>query len=180
MLRVEEMTGRRVDVVMMVQGDEPLVDPRSLDECLQVMLAEWSAPVVNLMTQIQDEQDFENPNVVKVVVGINNRALYFSREPIPSRWHGLQPGAPLLKQLGLIAFRRDYLKDFSALPPGPLEAIESVDMLRVLEHGQSVRMVMTRHASIGVDTPDDLDRATSLMQADPLVGQYFSGVVRAR
>ena len=170
-LKVEEATGQRVDVVMMVQGDEPMLQPTMLNQAVAPLLADPKLNVANLMAPITTTEDFENPNVVKLVVDQNQRALYFSREPIPSRKKTKMP-VPMFKQLGLIAFRRDYLLRYSTLTPTPLEIIESVDMLRVLEHGDQIQMVLTEDVSLGVDTPEDLSRVQSLMSDDPLVLKY--------
>ena len=170
-LKIEEATGQKVDVVMMVQGDEPMLQPAMLDQAVAPLLADPTLNISNLMTPIVTTADFENPNVVKVVTDIHHRALYFSREAIPSRKKTRSP-VPMFKQLGLIAFRRDYLLRYSALTPTPLEIIESVDMLRVLEHGDQIQMVLTEDVSVGVDTPEDLARVQSLMSDDPLVLKY--------
>ncbi|HEV8661320.1 MAG TPA: 3-deoxy-manno-octulosonate cytidylyltransferase, partial [Thermoanaerobaculia bacterium] len=138
---IQRDTGRKFEVVMMVQGDEPLVSPQSLDQCVDAMLRS-DVPVVNLIATIETEEDFASHNVVKTVIDQNCEALYFSREPIPSRWKGRVRGK-MLKQLGLIAFKTDYLLRFNSLPQTPLEQIESVDMLRVLEHGDRIRTVLT-------------------------------------
>lgn len=177
--RIEAETGRAVDAVMMIQGDEPLLDPSVLDRCIEEVERHPEAPVVNLMENIPDDRDFESQNVVKVVLRPDGSVLYFSREPIPSR--RLARGAvPRIKQLGLIAFRREFLRTYAALAPTDLEKIESVDMLRVLEHGYTIRAVLVEARSIGVDTPADLDRAAELMAADTLFPQYRQTAVTTR
>jgi 3-deoxy-manno-octulosonate cytidylyltransferase (CMP-KDO synthetase) len=160
-LKIEASTGQRVDIVMLIQGDEPMLQPEMLDQAIAPLLVDSTPAISNLMAAAGDS-DCINPNVVKVVTDVNNNALYFSREPIPSSKMTAGPVAGL-KQLGLIAFRRDYLLKYIELPPTPLEVVESVDMLRVLEHGDQVRMVLTDKASIGVDTPEDLARVADLM-----------------
>ena len=171
--KIESETGKRVDIVMMIQGDEPLVDPEVLGRAVDVLRADSNLGVVNLMTAMQSERDFEDENAVKVVVGRDGNALYFSREPIPSRKKA-SSSVPMLKQLGLIAFRRDALIAFSRLAPAPLEEIESVDMLRFLEHGLPIRMVLTERESLAVDTPSDLQRVQAVMNSDQLVQSYLN------
>ncbi len=169
--KIEASTGQHVDIVMMIQGDEPMLLPEMLDQAVAPLVAEPELPIANLIAPIATSQDFESPNVVKVVTDAAMNAMYLSREPIPSRKKTKRP-VPMFKQLGLIAFRRDYLLRFYSLTPTPLEIIESVDMLRVLEHGDRLRMVVTKDVSVGVDTLEDLARVEQLMAADPLIPRY--------
>jgi len=171
MLKVESKTGRKVDVVVMVQGDEPMVTPEMIEQAVSPMLKDSSVQVVNLMARMRTAQEFEDSNEVKVVVDLNGRALYFSREPIPSRRKGVLE-VPMLKQVCIIPFRRDYLLEFNSLPVTPLERIESVDMMRVIEHGGQVHMVMTEVETLSVDTPEDLERVVDLMQEDAFIKEY--------
>jgi 3-deoxy-manno-octulosonate cytidylyltransferase (CMP-KDO synthetase) len=172
MLKVEFETGRRVDIVVMVQGDEPMVRPEMIEAAINPLLQDPSVQVVNLMAHMKNSHEFEDPNEVKVVVDLYGRALYFSREPIPSRRKGIQD-VPMLKQVCVIPFRRDYLLKFNSLPETPLEKIESVDMMRVIEHGDHVQMVLTGVATLSVDTPEDLERVVDLMVEDRLVNSYI-------
>jgi len=171
MLKVEEETGKRVDIVVMVQGDEPMVTPGMMEQAIAPMLKDSSINVVNLMARIKTVEEFEDPNEVKVVVGLDGNALYFSREPIPSRKKGVT-NVPMLKQVCIIPFRRDYLLKFNSMPETPLERIESVDMMRILENGEQVRMVMTDAETLSVDTPEDLRKVVKLMDGDELMYQY--------
>lgn len=171
MLKVESETGEKVEIVVMVQGDEPMVTPEMIEKAVTPMLEAPTIKVVNLMARMKTVEEFEDPNEVKVVVDLNGRALYFSREPIPSRRKGVQ-NVPMLKQVCIIPFRRDYLLEFNRLPETPLEKIESVDMMRVIEHGEHVNMVLTKAETLSVDTPEDLERAVDLMDGDPLMNLY--------
>ncbi|MBW1676566.1 MAG: 3-deoxy-manno-octulosonate cytidylyltransferase [Deltaproteobacteria bacterium] len=171
MLKAESEKGRRVDIVVMVQGDEPMVTPEMIEQAVMPMSKDPSIQVVNLMARMKTVSEFEDPNEVKVVAGLDGCALYFSREPIPSRRKGVTD-VPMLKQVCVIPFRRDYLIKFNALPQTPLEKIESVDMMRIIEHGEHVHMVMTDCETVSVDTPDDLERAARLMVNDPLMISY--------
>ncbi len=122
-------------------------------------------------------KEFEDPNAVKVVVDPQSNAIYFSREPIPSRKKGIED-VPMLKQVCIIPFRRDYLLKFNAIVSTPLEQIESVDMMRIIENGEVVRMVMIDDDTYSVDTQDDLERVESMMEKDQLMAQYKQGVVK--
>ena len=174
MLIVEKETGKRIDIVVMVQGDEPLVTPSMIEMSIEPLLKEKDLQVVNLMGDLKSDAEFKDPNEVKVVVDRNNNALYFSREPIPSqkKWDS---DIPMYKQVCIIPFRRDYLLKFNALPETALERIESVDMLRILEHGEKVRMVKIDEINKSVDTPEDLIEVEKLMAKDPLVKTYYKG-----
>lgn len=167
MLGIEARTGKRADIVVMVQGDEPMVTPEMIEAAVAPMLADSSINVVNLMADLETEEEFEDPNEVKVVTNLKGDALYFSREPIPSRRKGT-PHVPMKKQVCIIPFRRDYLLKFNAMAETPLEIIESVDMMRILEHGENVRMIPTATSTLSVDTQADLDRVRIMMQNDAL------------
>lgn len=157
-----------VDVVMMIQGDEPMIHPDMLDEALAPLRREAEVQVVNLMAPLGADA-VADPNEIKVVVDRRGDALYFSRGPLP--WHkdGL---VETMKQVCVIPFRRRFLAQFAALAPTPLERAESIDMLRALEHGYPVRMARTAHVTCSVDTPDDLARVANMMRDDPLLSRY--------
>jgi len=175
MLEVESATGIKVDIVVMVQGDEPMVAPEIIEAAVKPMLGDPSIQVVNLMARIKTGEEFEDPNEVKVVVDLYGRALYFSREPVPSRRKGVKD-VPMLKQVCIIPFRRDYLLEFNDLPETPLEKIESVDMMRVIEHGEHVHMVMTDAETLSVDTTKDLEKVIDLMKTDTLIKEYKAAI----
>jgi len=120
------------------------------------------------MAPIRTVKAHEDPNEIKVVVDNDNYALYFSREPIPSRKKSAVE-IPMLKQVCIIPFRRDFLIEFSQLEPTLLEKVESIDMLRILEHGHKVKMVLTESETYSVDTPEDLRFVEEQMKNDPLV-----------
>ena len=171
LLKIEEMTGKRADIVVMVQGDEPMVRPEMIDAAVRPLLDDPAVNVTNLMAEMETVAEFEDPNEVKVVVDRANDALYFSREPIPSRKKGSDK-VPMRKQVCIIPFRRDYLLRFNEMEESPLEISESVDMLRILEHGEKVRMVPTAARTWSVDTPEDLARVARLMDGDDLMAAY--------
>jgi 3-deoxy-manno-octulosonate cytidylyltransferase (CMP-KDO synthetase) len=164
LLKLEQEYGVRYDIVVMVQGDEPMTHPDMVAEAVQPMLDDPSIQVVNLLGTISDIAEFEDRNCIKVVCDQNLNALYFSREPIPTRCK--TDSVPMGKQVCIIPFRRDYLLKYTSLAPTPLEIAESVDMMRVLEHGDRVRMVPTKHSTCAVDTPSDLVRVEALMRGN--------------
>ncbi len=171
MINIENKTGIKTDVVVMVQGDEPMTTPQMISQSLEPLLSDKSVNVVNLMSPINNISEFEDPNEVKVVVDAEKNALYFSREPIPSRKKGSET-VPMLKQVCIIPFRRDYLLKFNNLEETPLEIIESVDMMRIIEHGEKVKMVMTDAISFSVDTEDDRVKTEEAMKDDVLIAEY--------
>lgn len=159
-----EVISTHADVVLDIQGDEPLIEPRAIAALCEAMEQHPTAPCVNLANVIAREEDFRNPNQVKVVCGRHGNALYMSRQPIPTA--GAWGAIRVLRQLGMVAFRREFLAMFWRLAPTPLEQAESVDMLRAIEHGYPVRMVVTPYESFGVDTPEDLRLAEALLAAE--------------
>ena len=173
MQKIETETGKKTDIVVMIQGDEPMICPSMIDDAIRPMQNDPEIRVVNLMSRLDTREEHEDPNEVKVVVDQKDFALYFSREPIPSRKKGALQ-VPMLKQVCIIPFKRDFLLQFNNLIPTPLEIIESVDMLRVLEHGYKVKMVMSDHRTYSVDTPEDLEYVNKCMENDALIGQYRS------
>ena len=168
---IEKQTGSRVDVVVMVQGDEPLIPPETISETLQCF-NDSTVEISNVMCRFRTREAFEDKNNVKIVVNQNNNALYFSREPIPSPWKGWEH-MPCYMQTGIIAFRRDTLLNFNAMDETSLEKVESIDMNRVLETGGSIRMVPTDVITIGVDTGEELKAAEALLANDPVMKSYL-------
>ncbi|MDR0827539.1 MAG: 3-deoxy-manno-octulosonate cytidylyltransferase [Desulfovibrio sp.] len=171
LLKIEKELGITADIVVMVQGDEPMVTPGMIDASLVPLFEDLDLQVVNLMADLADGEEFEDPSEVKVVTDLRGNALYFSREPVPSRKKGAS-SVPMRKQVCIIPFRRDFLLKFNAMPESPLEIIESVDMLRILENGGTVRMAMISERTLSVDTPEDLRRVRELMLKDELRRLY--------
>lgn len=161
------------DVIVNVQGDEPLVRPDMFGTLLAPLFHDSEIVCTNLMAEIRSDTELNSTNVVKTVVDCKGNALYYSREPIPSVRKAGSLVARRYKQLGIIAFRREFLTTFASLDPTPLEAIESVDMLRAIEHGYVIRMVFSPYEVVGVDTPADLEQARKLMAQDDLLPTYF-------
>ena len=160
------------DVVVLVQGDEPMTVPGMIDAAVAPFATDPAVQCVNLAKRIESESDFDDPNTIKVVLDRNNDALFMSRQPIPTRPKGDFAAIVAYKQVCIIPFRREALDRYASLPPTPLEIAESIDMMRFIEHGIPVRMVETVFDSQAVDTPQDLERVEALMRDDPLVATY--------
>ena len=150
------------DVIVNVQGDEPLVDPRAIGAAVAPS-ADSSLGVVTLYRRITNPADLTNPNIVKVVLDRGGFALYFSRAPIPYARDPRGGWPPLYKHIGLYAYRRSTLLVLAALEPTPLERAESLEQLRALEHGIRIKAVETTHDTIHVDTPEDLQDVRRLI-----------------
>lgn len=171
MLKIEQALGHEIDIVVMVQGDEPMVTPQMISESLRPFYTDDSVNVVNLMAHMDSVAEFEDSNEVKVVVNNSNEAIYFSREPIPSRKKGSSE-VLMLKQVCIIPFKRGYLLKFNDMAETELERIESVDMMRIIENGDKVNMVMTQAKSLSVDTEADRQKAEQMMIGDELRSHY--------
>lgn len=138
--------------VVNVQGDEPLIDPDLVDALATSLLNDAGLAMATAACPIASEQDFHDANVVKVVLAQNGDALYFSRSPIPFPRNPLQ--SPALRHLGIYAYRRDFLENYVRWSPTPLEKAESLEQLRALENGARIRVILTEHDGVGVDTPE--------------------------
>ena len=160
------------DIVINVQGDEPLVMPRMVEDATRPFTRNPELKAVNLVSRITDMEEFNDPNAPKVVTNFSGDILYISREPIPSIKKAASRNFIKLKQLGIIAFRSDFLQLFTTLEPTFLEEIESVDMMRAVEHGYRVRAVEVEGEMIGVDVPGDIERVERIMLSDPLFKIY--------
>lgn len=174
MLYIEKKTKKKADIVVMIQGDEPMITPAMIEAAVKPLLKDKTILVSNLMAQLRTKEEQADPNEVKVVIDRKQNALYFSREPIPS-WKKGAKSVPMLKQVCIIPFQRDFLLKFNKLETTELEKIESVDMLRVLEHGYEVKMIHTPIVTYSVDTRGDLDHVEGLMKNDPLINWYKTG-----
>lgn len=170
LLKIEEINNIEYDIIVMIQGDEPLVDPEMMNIAINPLLSGQNQ-VSNLMKALHTQEDVDNPNHVKVVVDVFGNALYMSREPIPSN-KKYKGRIDAYRQLGLIAFTRNALLKFVALTPSSLEIIESVDMNRFLENKIPIRMVETKFEADSVDTLEDLVRVEKKMLSDELFKKY--------
>ena len=160
------------DIIVMVQGDEPMLTPEMIDSAVASIACDSSIACVNLAARVSTRAEYLDPNTIKVVMDRNGDALYFSRWPIPRIEFDEASPPAVYKQVCVIPFRREFLLEFARLPPTPLEQLESIDMLRALEHRRRVRMVETTISTHAVDTPEDLVYVEQLMSNDPLVAEY--------
>ena len=160
-----------IDIVVMIQGDEPMIPPEAISSLVNVFI-DQEVNVVNLLSRIQDKASFVDKNNVKAVISETKKVLYFSREPIPSMWTDEVNRKPLL-QTGVIGFRRDALHDFNLRPETYLEIIESIDMNRLLEANEKIQGVVIESATLGVDTREELKIAEELLRQDDLLKMYI-------
>ena len=173
MLKIEKNNPEdKCDIMVLVQGDEPLTHPNMIDEAVNPMLEDKSIKITNLAGEITSQFDYENPNEVKAVMDKNWNAMYFSREPIPSK-KKYDGDIPMYKQVPIIPFTRDFLLEYNEMEPTPLEIIESVDMLRVLENGIDIKMIPTKYKVKAVDVPADIDVVLEMLKNDKLKSRYL-------
>lgn len=160
----EAIANLEVEIVVNVQGDEPFIDTEPLVKLIDVFRKDTAAQVdlASLMREIKEEEDITNPNNVKVVTDQNGFALYFSRSVIPYP-REKNVGVRYMQHIGIYAFRKQALLDFYNLPMKSLEASEKLEQLRYLEFGKRIKMVETTHVGIGIDTPEDLERARLML-----------------
>lgn len=171
----EAVAGTDADLIVMVQGDEPMTHPEMIDSAVRPFQSDPQLGCVNLVKAIDNMADFLDSNTIKVVMNQKGDAIYMSRQPIPTAPQppGMGFSHPsAYKQVCIIPFRRETLADFARLPSTPLERLESVDMLRLLEHGYRIKMVETPFSTQAVDTRGDLEKVARLMSADPLLTSY--------
>ena len=158
---LEKENGICYDIVVMVQGDEPMTCAEMIEESAGPILNEPGVVVTNLLGKIETAEEFEDRNCIKVVCDLSSNALYFSREPIPTR--SRSANIVMGKQVCVISFTRDFLLEYITLPPTPLEIAESVDMMRVLENGYKVKMVPTNYQSFSIDVDADKKRVEAYL-----------------
>jgi 3-deoxy-manno-octulosonate cytidylyltransferase (CMP-KDO synthetase) len=165
--RVAEVaSAETAELIVNVQGDEPLIDPAAIDAAVLPLVEEPAIPMGTLKKRIEDPGEIDDPNVVKVVTDRFENAIYFSRSTIPyqrDKTTGKRQDAHY-KHIGLYVYRRDFLLRYPGLPVGPLEKAERLEQLRALENGHKIRVVETEYESIGVDAPEDLERVTKLFE----------------
>lgn len=172
LLKIEEELGIKIDIVVMIQGDEPMLTPEMITAAVNPLIDDNSINITNLMSEIKTKEEHEDPAEVKVVVDKNSNALYFSREPIPSRKKGSSE-IPMLKQVCIIPFRKDFLLEYNNMSQTPLEIIESIDMNRLLENGIKIKMVLIKDETYSVDTIEDLKRVNEKMKSDIYITKYL-------
>lgn len=161
----EAIENLEVDVVVNIQGDEPLIDKDSLETIIDLFRkdADKKIDLASIMREIKNQEDIDNPNNVKVIVDKFGYALYFSRSVIPYK-RDLHTHVRYFQHIGVYAFRKEALMAFYNLEVSPLEAAEKLEQLRYLENGHRIRMVETTHIGLGIDTPEDLEKARKILK----------------
>ena len=174
--RVAEVaSAENCDIVVNIQGDEPLIDPGAIDAAILPMVHDSELQMATLKKRIEDASEVTNPNVVKVVTDRAGDAIYFSRCPIPYLRDEASATGSWFKHIGLYVYRREFLLAYPDLPVGPLERAERLEQLRALENGYHIRVVETEYESLGVDTPEDLEKVTLLFEASTKIGVRENG-----
>jgi len=158
------------EIVVNIQGDEPLIDPAAIDAAILPLVHDPDLVMGTLKKRIENPREITDPNVVKVVTNAAGDAIYFSRCPIPFERESAG-STPYFKHIGLYVYQREFLLGYSGLPLGPLEGAERLEQLRALENGFRIRVVETEYESLGVDTPEDLARVSRLFDATILQGK---------
>ncbi len=166
--RIAEAVGElKVDVIVNIQGDEPLISPDVIDMLADSLIKDEEAPMATVARRITNPAVLDNPNVVKVVINRKKEALYFSRFSIPfNREKKDFSDAVYYQHLGLYAYRRDFLMKFDQLPKSSLEETEKLEQLRVLEAGYRIKIVETDYETVGVDTPEDLTKVIQMIPGE--------------
>ena len=159
----EIASAENAEVVVNIQGDEPLIDPAAIDAAILPVAHDPDIVMATLKKKIENLSEVTNPNVVKVVTDHAGDAIYFSRCPIPFNRDGAG-GTTYYRHIGLYIYQRDFLLNYSSLPVGPLEQAERLEQLRALENGYRIRVVETEYESLGVDTPEDLERVAKMFE----------------
>ena len=154
---------RTADIVVNIQGDEPLIEPEAINLAVEPFTKFPNLQVSTLVTHFKSEDDWKNPNIVKAVCDDEGAVMYFSRSPIP--YPRYKEGYPLArKHIGLYVYRRNFLLEITKIKPHPLEIVESLEQLRILAHGVKILAVETDYDSFGVDTPDDVVKIEKLIK----------------
>lgn len=153
-----------MDVVINLQGDEPFIKPRMLEQLIAPYLQGESPDMTTLAYPISSETEFTDPGTVKAITDLQGNALYFSRAPIP--YFRVATQAPVYHHIGLYAFRRDFLLHYTTLPQSPLELTESLEQLRALENGYCIRVCLTEHKTLEINTPEEYAAAQSFIYSD--------------
>jgi 3-deoxy-manno-octulosonate cytidylyltransferase (CMP-KDO synthetase) len=173
--RVEEaMMHLEADIVVIVQGDEPLFFPEVLAHLVAPMIEDDSICCTNLLSNIYDESDLQDVDIVKASINKYQKLMFYSRSPIPHI--RVRKECPMYRQTGVSAFSKRFLHQFTVLEETPLEIVESVDFLRILEHGFEIQGVIYDQLTVGVDRPDDIEKVTEILVNDPKQNEYYQRI----
>ena len=173
--RVAEVASAEIcELVVNIQGDEPLIDPEAIDTAILPLVHDTDILMGTLKKRIENPREITDPNVVKVVTNGKGDALYFSRSPIPYA-RDSSVSVDYFKHIGLYVYQREFLLEYSTLPVGPLEQTERLEQLRALENGYKIRVVETESESMGIDTPEDLERVSQFFEISSVQGVESNG-----
>ena len=177
--RIEEaMRSLDGDIVVMVQGDEPLLIPEAVERVAQPLRDRQDVVCTNLLSPLESDADLANPNIVKAVCALDGRVMFLSRAPVP--FFRKRVECPVYRQTGIMAFRSSLLRQYSTLPETPFERAESVDMLRLLEHGLPIHGVVVDYPTIGVDRPEDVPAVEQWLRGNPLQRELYDRTMASR
>lgn len=177
LLKIESQKNEKFEIVINIQGDQPMVFPRMIEDVARPLTEDESILCATMMDKIQKAEDHDNPNKIKVVVDLDHFAMYFSREPIPSRKKPSDT-IPMYRHVALTALRRDFFLNMNSKKMTPLETAESIDDIRYLEYGYKVKMVLTDYVTDTVDNPEDLKNVEIMMANDLLMPSYRNNIKR--
>ena len=176
--RVEEaMRHLDGDIVVMVQGDEPLLIPEAVSRIAQPLLDRAEVVCTNLLSPLESDADLANPNIVKAVCDRQGRVMFLSRAPIP--FYRQRVKCPVYRQTGIMAFRTSLLRTFAVLPETPFEKAEAIDMLRLLEHGYPIHGVVVDYPTLGVDRPEDVPAVERRLRDDAVQRELHERITAA-
>ena len=157
------------EIIVNVQGDEPVIPPAMIDEAVAPLLNDPTLPMGTLVTRLRTPEEYRDPNTVKVVLDRKGRCLYFSRSPLPFGRDLAIPELleryPVYRHIGMYVYRRAFLMDYAAMEQTALERAEKLEQLRILEHGYAIHAAITAHVSVAVDTPADLERVPQILNS---------------
>jgi len=175
--RVEEAAEKlKTDIIVIVQGDEPLFFPGVIEKLIEPMLFDEKVYCVNVLSLIKNRKDLSDIDIVKAVVNKKQNIIYYSRAPIPH--FRVDNNAPCYRQTGISAFTPSFLSNYTSLPPTPLEIAESIDFLRIIEHGYVIQSVIVSQETIGVDREEDVKIAENIIRNDPLQSEYYNQILK--
>ena len=163
------------DIIVIIQGDEPLFRPEIIRDLIDPLVKDLSIYCSNLLSVIKNRDDLKDIDIVKAAVNQHGYIMFFSRAPIPH--FRVDNHAPCYRQTGVSAFTRKFLSTYTALTPTPLEVAESIDFLRILEHGHSIRSVITDEITRGVDRREDVNAVEKIIKGDPVQRGYYERIL---
>ena len=170
-VKIEDMSDKKIDIVVNIQGDLPMVFPDMIDDTVKPLTDDRRIKCSTMMDVIESIEDFLDPNRVKVVVDLNQNAILLTREPVPSR-HKFKEDYPKYKHVAIRAYTAELFSRLATMEMSPIEKIEGIDDLRLIENGIKIKVIITDIVTETVDTPEDLDKVIEMMKNDELIKEY--------